>query len=238
MTRIASASGLLALALGAGGAAYGQEPCELQVQQQLDRIQQSGLDLATRGQLELELEEARAAGGQLCESTVAEVGERLETLQTAQSEDGGSEQALEGSDVHVVETETVAQTGPNEQTEAEIRTVEPLGQGASAGGGAITEEQAPELVGRELTTSGGEDVGEISGVARSASDQQLYALVDVGGLLGIGERTIAVPLDGLQTDADGNVTTGMARDEIENQDEYDPTQYASVTEDEEERLLR
>src|SRR5690606_15905718 len=55
--------------------------------------------------------------------------------------------------------------------------------------------EATALVGNNVKTSDGEDVGEISAVARSRSDSERYAIADVGGFLGIGERRVAVPLE-------------------------------------------
>src|SRR5690606_25796283 len=101
--------------------------------------------------------------------------------------------------------------------------------------GTITEDQASELIGQAVHTRDGEDVGEITGVARSLTDQQLYGLVDVGGFLGIGERTVSIPLDRAQVDQEGNLVTQMSRQEVEQMEEYDETQFASI---EDERILR
>jgi hypothetical protein len=230
---------LLALAVCGAGSAYGQDACEQEVERLLDRIQGSELNLEARGELELALEDARDAGGQACQGTVTDVSEQLDRMQTAHADRPGEEQRVEGADVHVVETDTVAQTGPNEQTEAEIRTVEPLEQTADGeSGGGIAEARAADIVGKSLWTRDGERVGEISGVVRSLADRQPHALVDVGGLLGLGERTVAVPLDAARVDAEGNVTTDMSRERIESEPEYDETQFASLDGEEGDRVLR
>lgn len=246
---------LLAVAVSAmSGAAVAQEPCEQQVEQLQARIQESDLDLETKGDLELLLETGREAGGQQCQGIVMDIREQLDSARTAQSgEPGAGGQSESGiSDSHIVETDTVAVTGPNEVTDAEITTEEPLERravgeesgdpaGAQAESGrspsqdaSIDDVQAAELVGRALKTRDGEEVGEILGVARSREDQQLHALVDVGGLLGLGERTVSIPLETAQIDQEGDVETQMSREEIESMEAYDETQFASI----DDRVLR
>src|SRR5690606_23227046 len=72
-----------------------------------------------------------------------------------------------------------------------------------------------ELVGNNVVTPDGDDLGEISGVARSRADDDMHALIDVGGFLGIGERTVALPLDRLERNQDGDIVTRMSREELE-----------------------
>lgn len=138
-------------------------------------------------------------------------------------------QQAESADVQVV-TE-------DEQQGQQRSQVAQTEQQSQQTGGSITEDQASQLIGQSVHTRDGEDVGEISGVARSLADQQLHGLVDVGGFLGIGERTVSIPLDRAQVDQEGNLVTQMSRQEIEGMEEYDPTQYASI-EEEDQRILR
>lgn len=147
-------------------------------------------------------------------------------------------------DTHVVETEVPALTAPDEVTEAEIQVEEPLNvrddlprapgereePPQPSHGLTLTEDEAAELVGRELHSADGDEVGEIVGLSRSLHDQSVHLLVDVGGFLGVGERTISVPLEQVTVDDLGNVAAQMSRDDIESAEEHDPTQYASIEE--------
>lgn len=269
--------GLLAVAIaGYGGAAHGQEDCERQIEQLQTQVQESELETQTKRELESQLDDARNANDAECQSRVGEVREQLDAAQIAQPpavadagagnadlQDGdiseaGSPEAHADPNVHVVESETVAQTAPREQTEAEVVIEEPVDQdvrsalpseepptAASAStrqqasqSTTIGDAEAMELVGRPLRSREGEEIGEITEVARSLVDQQLHALVDIGGLLGVGERTVSIPIERADIDSDGTVTTQMSRDEIENMEVHDPTLYASIEEGDDETILR
>lgn len=102
---------------------------------------------------------------------------------------------------------------------------------------STAELDAEELVGNNIVArDSGEDIGEITGLARSRSDGDLYALVDVGGFLGIGERTVALPVDRVEMDRDGDLMTQITREELEQMPEYDAQEYASI--EDESRVLR
>jgi hypothetical protein len=332
MNRFTYTGSLIAVAIGGyGSTASGQEACEQQVEQLQSQVQERELDAQTKQQVEDLLSNARAAGGQECQSIVMEVREQLNTAQSqqttqvarAESQQGAQsssrqqserqqssqqqtaqQRSAAGEDRTQVQVEqqaadvdvetpaprvtvqqreptvtvdqpepevtvdqaepevTVRQAEPDvevqqaepqvevERAEADVqvrtqeteqRSTRELAQAdreqqRQTQTSQISESQASELIGKDLWTRDGEDLGEISAVARSLTDQQLHALVDVGGFLGIGERTVSIPIERAQMDQDGNVIAQMSRDEIEQMPEYDPTQYASI--EEEDRVLR
>jgi len=121
------------------------------------------------------------------------------------------------ADVQVRESEQERQ-----QAQAEQRTTTP---------GSVTESEAQELVGNNVISERGEEIGEISSVGRSLLDSQLHALVDVGGFLGIGERTVAIPLERGEIGQDGNLVIPMTREELEQMEPADPQQYATIEEE-------
>ncbi len=92
---------------------------------------------------------------------------------------------------------------------------------------------AKELEGKKVLTLSGEEVGEIDDVGTSATRQARVATVDVGGFLGIGEKTIAIPLSELQPAAsdDGSVKTSMTRASIEALPEFDDSDFSEDDED-------
>jgi hypothetical protein len=81
------------------------------------------------------------------------------------------------------------------------------------GAGTLAGMTADDLVNKRVKTAGGEDVGEIDAIVTDKMSQAHgYAVVGVGGVLGMGEKKVLVDLDQLQLTADGNVRT-QANDE-------------------------
>src|SRR5690606_15151523 len=120
---------------------------------------------------------------------------------SAAAQEGEDRRAAERrTDTHVVEAEVPAQTGPGEVTEAEVQVEEPLGardelpSRTASGepveppppsqGITLSEAEAVDLVGRELHSADGDEVGDIVGLSRALDDQSLHLLVDVGGFFG------------------------------------------------------
>lgn len=93
---------------------------------------------------------------------------------------------------------------------------------------------AEELEGKKVLTLTGEEVGEIEDVGRSATQQARVATVDVGGFLGIGEKTIAIPLSELEPSVSGEdeaVRTSMTRTSIEALPEFDEADFTAEDEE-------
>jgi len=55
-----------------------------------------------------------------------------------------------------------------------------------------------ELQGIEVTTPDGKDLGDIKGLAIDSDGRVNYAVLSVGGFLGIGDRLVAVPWDAMK----------------------------------------
>lgn len=94
---------------------------------------------------------------------------------------------------------------------------------------------ADELKGKKVLTLTGEEIGEIDDVGMSATLQARVATVEVGGFLGISEKTIAIPLSELQSSVSGedSVKTSMTRTSIEALPEFDESDFSADDEDEE-----
>ena len=91
--------------------------------------------------------------------------------------------------------------------------------------GQISSEEASQLEGKNVLSSQGEEVGEISDIVRSQADNELHAVVDVGGFLGIGARSVAIPVQQGQIGEDGNLQVPLSREQLEQLPEYDDSQY-------------
>jgi sporulation protein YlmC with PRC-barrel domain len=96
-------------------------------------------------------------------------------------------------------------------------------QGSTMENPDLSQLSSEELQGKSIVSSTGEEIGTIEKVGYSEQHQDRVAAVNVGGFLGAGEKTIAIPLSDLSMGADTNVTTTMDRETIEQQEEIDPT---------------
>ena len=81
--------------------------------------------------------------------------------------------------------------------------------------------RASKLNGTNVTTEKNEKVGEIDDII-IARDRALFAIVQVGGLLGVGGHLIAVPFQSLQIDETGRkiVLPGATRDAVRKMPEF------------------
>ena len=91
---------------------------------------------------------------------------------------------------------------------------------------AIDEMTAEDLTGARVYGAKDEDVGEISELLMTDDGKIDRAVIDVGGFLGIGERSVAVTFDELQiirTDdgSDFRVYIDSTKEALEQQPEYD-----------------
>lgn len=75
-----------------------------------------------------------------------------------------------------------------------------------------------ELVGRNVLTEAGEDVGEIDFVGRRGDT--LVVIVGVGGFLGMGENEVALPIDQVELRDDVVILPERTQAELERMPEY------------------
>jgi sporulation protein YlmC with PRC-barrel domain len=87
---------------------------------------------------------------------------------------------------------------------------------------------ADEIVGKTVVNQEGEEIGEIDDVVVDTSSDMQLAVIDVGGFLGIGEKSVAVSFDQLQLSDDGRVRSDLTRETLEAQPEYDPAQFGEA----------
>lgn len=89
---------------------------------------------------------------------------------------------------------------------------------------------ADNLIGTTVYGANDENVGEISDVVLSQDGKVDAVIVDVGGFLGIGEKSIAVGFDHLaflaDEDGDKYLYTAFTKEQLEAQPEYDEATYA------------
>ena len=101
--------------------------------------------------------------------------------------------------------------------------------GMSAGQG-IT---ADQLEDKKVVNNTGEEIGEVEKIVRSKDDNKLHAVVEVGGVLGMGEKEVAMPLSELSMQNDQLMSAqATSREQIESKSEYKEDQYEELSENE------
>jgi hypothetical protein len=101
-------------------------------------------------------------------------------------------------------------------------------------GADISEMTVGALNGAEVINARGEVIGKVSDIVISRQDEKPHAVIDVGGWLGIGGTSIAVPLEELEIASEDQVAynTDATQEQIEEQaGDYDEDQYVSHGDD-------
>jgi sporulation protein YlmC with PRC-barrel domain len=79
----------------------------------------------------------------------------------------------------------------------------------------------------EVIDASGEKIGRVEDVVRSREDGFIYVVVSSGGLLGIGAKAIAVPLESLRVQGDA-LRIATTADDLRSRPEYEEDQYAEL----------
>lgn len=118
-------------------------------------------------------------------------------------------------------------TQMNTQEGAETGTSAQMEQGASADTGTMAY-NPEDYDGKDVINAKGDKVGEVEKLVINTGDQQVYAVVGVGGFLGIGEKDVAIPLEQLQPQ-DNNLTlsSGITEDELKNSMSYNESEFSA-----------
>jgi len=122
------------------------------------------------------------------------------------------------------------------EPEVQVEQAEPEVQVEQAGEPEVKTEEGPlydmevqEVIGQSVVNEEDEEIGQIEDLVIDKQDQKLYAVVGVGGFLGIGQRQVVVPFDELQREEDQvKLATGGTQEELENKPEYDSANYESL----------
>jgi sporulation protein YlmC with PRC-barrel domain len=74
--------------------------------------------------------------------------------------------------------------------------------------------RASKLVGTAVKNSAGDSIGKIDDLIVSRNDKVLYAVLSVGGFLGMGSKLVAVPYASLQVAKDNLVLPTGTKDQL------------------------
>ena len=112
-------------------------------------------------------------------------------------------------------------------------------QGAQMLGG----QSVRKLVGKTVYNLEGKSIGTISDFVadtRGAGEKPItYAVVGVGGFLGLGKKDVALPIDHMRIQGDRiQVSSNVTEDQLKRMPEYDASRYRSVARDDAPRTDR
>ena len=89
-----------------------------------------------------------------------------------------------------------------------------------------------DIVGTNVINSEDETIAEISEVVKEANGERLFAVLSVGGFLGLGDKDVAIPLDRFDVKDDGTfVLQNQTEEELEAMQAYEPDGYTPVSQD-------
>jgi hypothetical protein len=78
------------------------------------------------------------------------------------------------------------------------------------------------LIGKDVYNNKDEDIGELDDIILSPDGKATYAILQVGGFLGVGGRLVALPFESLKIDKSGKkiVLPGASKEELEKLTEF------------------
>jgi hypothetical protein len=156
------------------------------------------------------------------DSTIAANEDQSPTAgEEAANELGGNTQSQTPSDTTSAQSQTSSGTASSDDygtsgsatsnaTGAGSATSATSTAGTQSNGKSLEGMTADDLVNKRVKTADGEDVGEIDSIVTDKSQDRGYAVVGVGGVLGVGEKKVLVDLDQLHLTADGDVRTSAS----------------------------
>jgi sporulation protein YlmC with PRC-barrel domain len=127
-------------------------------------------------------------------------------------------------------TQAGAQQATNPMTHDSMPKVE---------GPAATPAQVERLIGTDAVAADGRKVGKIENLLVAPDGRVDYVVLEWGGVLGLGERQVAVPWKDVALNADSTqVTIDMTKEQLEQAQRYDPDVPAAAGIDSEIKPLR
>lgn len=82
-----------------------------------------------------------------------------------------------------------------------------------------------QLTSADVYSSTGENIGSVNDVV--VNGQDVFAILEVGGFLGLGDDEVPVPLNQLQVNGD-NIVVPFTEEQLEAMPEYDPATFQSI----------
>jgi sporulation protein YlmC with PRC-barrel domain len=119
---------------------------------------------------------------------------------------------------------SLAATGPAISQTTDTRPSPPPPVTSTTDKGVVPEgavARANAMIGTSVRGSSGEKIGTIDDLLLGSDSKVNYAVVSVGGFLGIGDRLVAVPMGELQTAADHMVMPSATKESVSKMPKFD-----------------
>ncbi len=214
-----------ALVFAASASALAQEQ---DCTQRLDRIEQqlaqAQLDQQRQDDIQEVIRGARAladTGDQEgCMQVVAELEDLTQLLDEQSAQTGQQGQGQKAQQQQVRQDQQQAQQGqPQAQQEQPQATSE----------SPLAAMPASDVIGTEVQNAEGDTVAEIVDLVKEQGAENLYAVLSVGGFLGIGDKKVVVPLEELDVGQEGEIVmANVTEDQLRNMPEYNEEGYEST----------
>jgi hypothetical protein len=166
------------------------------IQQALDAIEQDDVQTAQQA-----LEDAKVP---MQEATQQQASQQA-SQQQAQGEQG------EGTTVTATADQKPASAEPTETAATEGSGQQP--GGAAAEESPLAQMPASELLGQDVVNDQGETVAEIVDMVKRPDSDEIFAVLSVGGFLGLGQKEVAMPLERFDVGADQEIILSNATEE-------------------------
>jgi hypothetical protein len=80
--------------------------------------------------------------------------------------------------------------------------------------------RASKIIGATIVNDADEKIGNVDDLIVNRADRVPYAIVSVGGFLGMGEKLVAVPMGSLEFSTDETVLAGATKDMLKSMPEF------------------
>jgi hypothetical protein len=74
--------------------------------------------------------------------------------------------------------------------------------------------RATKVIGSGIQNEAGDKIGTVDDLIVTRSDRVMYAILSVGGFLGVGDKLVAVPFTSLQFAPDHTLLTGATKESL------------------------
>src|SRR3954447_7935352 len=138
-------------------------------------------------------------------------------------------------DVNVVRPNGQANAGPGDNaantgtTTGANPVTMPGNQASDTAGNPLYGMTAGELKGKTLHGDDGKAIGDIDRIVMHPGQPGPFAVVGVGGFLGLGERDVAVPFSDIRMGQDHRLTASMTKDQVKNMQAYNKNDYKEAS---------
>jgi len=89
--------------------------------------------------------------------------------------------------------------------------------------------QLQDYIGQDAYNAEGNTIGEVEAAVRDPETGQEYFVINYGGFLGIGDKSVSVEIDRFRVgENDRLVAPEMTEQELDQMEEYDATQYEQI----------